>query len=81
METIISGLNVHYTVAGSGPAVLILEGWGTNTDVYASISRLLCKEYTVYTLDFPGFGESEEPKEAWDVGNYADFTEEFIKDL
>lgn len=81
MELTVKGLNTYYTVEGSGPAVLVLEGWGTNTAVYAPISSLLSGKYTVYTLDFPGFGRSEEPKEVWDVGMYADFTVEFAKAL
>ncbi len=79
MELTLSGLKIHYTVEGDGPAVLILEGWGTNTTVYSSVSSLLSAKYTVYTLDFPGFGESEEPKTPWDVGNYSDFVVEFAK--
>ena len=81
MEIVLSGLTAYYTVAGAGPAVLILEGWGTNTEVYAPIARVLAEKYTVYTLDFPGFGKSEEPKDPWDVGDYANFTAAFIAAL
>ncbi len=81
MQMTIDGLNIYYTSEGSGAPVLILEGWGTNTEVYALISRLLSQKYTVYTLDFPGFGRSEEPKNAWDVSAYAEFTEKFISAL
>ena len=84
MEYTVNGLRVNCRVDGEGEgrsAVLILEGWGTNTDVYASIATLLAKKYTVYTLDFPGFGKSEEPKEVWDVGAYADFTASFIRQM
>ena len=35
----------------------------------------------VYAIDFPGFGKSDEPKEAWDVGQYADLTEKFIEKM
>ena len=31
-------------------------------------------------VDFPGFGKSEEPADAWDVGAYADMVKAFIKD-
>ncbi|MBQ9130370.1 MAG: alpha/beta hydrolase [Clostridia bacterium] len=79
MTVTICGRDVHYTVEGQGAPVLILEGWGTNTDVYASISRLLSTRYTVYTLDFPGFGKSPEPDTVWDVGDYASFTRAFIQ--
>ena len=79
MTVIIQGREVHYTVEGEGAPVLILEGWGTDTTVYSSISRLLSSKYTVYTWDFPGFGKSPEPDTPWDVGAYADFTRAFIE--
>ena len=84
MECTINGQRVFFRKdACEEPrgAVLILEGWGTNTDVYAPIAALLSQKYTVYTLDFPGFGQSEEPKDVWDVGAYADFTADFIRHL
>ena len=81
MQITVDGSNVYYTAEGSGAPVLILEGWGTNTEVYASIAHPLSQKYTVYTLDFPGFGRSEEPKEGWDVGKYAEFTKKFISAL
>ena len=74
----LDGKKLHYTVKGQGAPVLILEGWGTNTEVYASIADLLAAKYTVYTLDFPGFGKSPEPDRPFDVGDYARLTRAFI---
>ena len=79
MEIVIGERRLHYTVKGQGAPVLILEGWGTNTEVYASIADLLCTKYTVYTLDFPGFGKSPEPDSPWDVFQYAAITRAFIE--
>ncbi|MBQ8235564.1 MAG: alpha/beta hydrolase [Clostridia bacterium] len=79
MTVTIKGREVQYTMEGQGAPVLILEGWGTNTQVYSSISHLLSSKYTVYTLDFPGFGKSPEPDTVWDVGAYAEFTRAFIE--
>lgn len=81
MELTLLGLKIHCKVDGAGPAVLILEGWGTNAEVYASVSSLLSPKYTVYTPDLPGFGKSEEPDCPWDVGRYADFVIAFAKEL
>ncbi len=32
-------------------------------------------------MDLPGFGQTAEPLEAWDVGQYAEFVKEFIRSL
>ena len=78
MEVTVKGLKVYYTVEGCGAEdVLILEGWGTNTQVYRPISAQLSQKYRVFTPDLPGFGKSEEPKENWTVGDYAAFVKEF----
>lgn len=79
MEITLGGQKLYYTVKGQGAPVLILEGWGTNTEVYASVSNLLSSKYTVYTLDFPGFGKSPEPDCVWDVASYAKLTRLFIE--
>ena len=77
MEVTVKGLKVYYTVEGCGAEdVLILEGWGTNTQVYRPISAQLSQKYRVFTPDLPGFGKSEEPKENWTVGDYAAFVKE-----
>lgn len=75
----IDNVNVHYKASGEGKDVLLLHGWGTNLDTFASVHSLLEKNFRVYSIDFPGFGESEEPKEPWDVGKYTEFLAKFIE--
>lgn len=55
---------------------VILEGWGTNIPVYDSVAATINTKMKVLLFDLPGFGESDEPKEAWSVDDYSDF---FIK--
>ncbi len=81
MELTLLGQKIHCKTEGTGPAAIILEGWGTNADVYSSISAQLSVKYTVYTPDLPGFGKSEEPHSPWDVGDYADIVIAFAKEL
>ena len=51
-----------YTVEGTGSqAVILMHGWGCNHTTLASIERLLTGSFTVYNVDFPGFGDSSEP--------------------
>ena len=74
----IKGLRVHYTKNGDGPALILMHGWGCNTTTLASIERVAVETNTVYNIDFPGFGESEEPHEIWGTYEYADMLREFV---
>jgi pimeloyl-ACP methyl ester carboxylesterase len=75
------GKPVSYTVSGSGPALLLLHGWGSSAAVMAAPARALQDIFTCYALDFPGFGDSSEPDRAWSVDDYADLVEGFIEAL
>ena len=44
----------------------------------SAIESHLNQFFTVYNLDFPGFGESEDPKDPWGVSEYVQFLEDFI---
>jgi pimeloyl-ACP methyl ester carboxylesterase len=41
----------------------LLHGWGANIKTFDPVHKHLEKHFKVYSLDFPGFGESEEPPE------------------
>lgn len=78
MFTEINGLRVHYEVSGEGQPVLLLHGWGANLGTFQHVHKFLEKDFMVYSIDFPGFGESEEPHQPWGIYDYADFTKLFI---
>ncbi len=74
MEIIVDGYKISYKITGGGDeTVVILQGWGTEFSVYDSVAACINSRYRVVQFDFPGFGASEEPREAWDVDAYADF--------
>ncbi len=74
MEIIVDGYKISYKITGGGDeTVVILQGWGTEFSVYDSVAACINSQYRVVQFDFPGFGASEEPREAWDVDAYADF--------
>ena len=79
--TEIGGLKTAYTEEGSGSDVILLHGWGQNKEMMGKISEHLSDRFHVYALDFPGFGESDEPAEAWGVPDYEVFLGEFIRQL
>ena len=59
----INGLNFHYTVQGNGSPIVLMHGWGCNSTTLASIENVAAENHTVYNVDFPGFGKSQEPTE------------------
>lgn len=78
MKVNIEGIDINYIVEGNGPNVLLLHGWGANIDTMMPIFNLLVKNFRVYAIDFPGFGQSEEPGEVFGVYDYARVTKKFI---
>lgn len=69
-----------YTVEGTGSqAVILMHGWGCNHTTLASIERLLTGSFTVYNVDFPGFGDSTEPPVEWGMEQYTAIIEQMVK--
>ena len=78
----IKGLKINYKTLGEGKPLLILHGWGSSSEKWQKIGELLVqKGMRVIIPDLPGFGKSEEPQKAWNLDDYCDFVEEFIKIL
>ena len=74
----IQDLNVYYEKSGrKGKKVVLLHGWGQNTKMMSFIADALSKHFIVYNIDFPGFGESQEPSVVWGCEDYTEFLHEF----
>lgn len=43
---------------GQGEDVVLLHGWGMNSDVWQSIIPVLQENYCIHRVDLPGYGES-----------------------
>ena len=74
----IDGINVNYEIKGQGDYVFLLHGWGSNLGLFSAVADIISQKYTVVSFDFPGFGQTPEPPEVWDVSKYAEFTSKFI---
>ncbi len=78
----INGINIHYERQGQGRPVLILHGWGASIEAVRPIMNCMAQlGYEAIAIDFPGFGETREPSEAWGVPEYAAMTKAFIEAL
>lgn len=80
----VDGFPVAYTLAGPEDAkttAVLLQGWGTDFRVYDYIEACIADRIRLVRFDFPGFGGTPEPKEAWNVGQYAEFFCHFMEAL
>lgn len=79
MSTInIDGIKLYFEKYGTkGDKVILLHGWGQNTEMMAFIGEHLKSHFVVYNIDFPGFGKSEEPNDVWGCEDYTNLIHEF----
>lgn len=76
----IDGMKMYYEKSGEkGRPVILLHGWGQNTEMMAFIADFLKDHFIVYNLDFPGFGKSDEPKETWGCEEYTEWLHAFCE--
>lgn len=81
MKIKLNNLDINYEVHGSGKPLVLLHGWGSNIGNFKPVINYYKKHFKVIALDFPGFGQSQEPKTPWTVDDYADFTLDFFEAL
>jgi pimeloyl-ACP methyl ester carboxylesterase len=55
----IDGYRVHYVEQGSGPAMVLVHGFGGSTYQYRKLMPLLARDHRVVAVDLKGFGYSE----------------------
>lgn len=78
MKVLVDDIVVNYQTTGSGKAILMLHGWGSDLKTFDKLSSDLSKYYQIVRLDLPGFGQSELPPTDWDLAHYVDFVADFI---
>ncbi len=81
MHIKIGNVKVNYIQYGEGKDVILLHGWGQNIVMMKPLGDNLCDKFRVTIIDFPGFGESDEPIEAWTISDYAQMLEKLVKEL
>jgi len=81
-EVLINNLKVNYKIAGEGPAILVLHGWGGSSDSWIMVQNVLANQgYKVIIPDFPGFGKSVTPSNPWSIFDYTKWLIDFINYL
>ena len=81
MKIKVKDININYIQYGEGKDIVLLHGWGQNIEMMKPLGDPLSNKYKITIIDFPGFGESEEPKTAWTIDDYSEMLGEIIKKL
>lgn len=53
--------DIHYKVAGQGPALVLIHGFGASSDHWRKNISELASAHRVYAIDLIGFGQSAKP--------------------
>ncbi|MCH5230315.1 MAG: alpha/beta hydrolase [Muribaculaceae bacterium] len=82
-EIEIQGIKVNYNETGNpdGSPVILLHGWGCNFTTVRSIAASLEDGMRVISIDLPGHGKSEEPKNVWGTKDFANLIKLFCREL
>ncbi len=74
-------LNINYQIYGKGQPLILLHGWGVNFHTFDYLIDYLKNDFTIFAIDLPGFGQSNEPKNSYNLSNYVNFLRTFIIEL
>jgi pimeloyl-ACP methyl ester carboxylesterase len=66
-----NGATIHVRVGGSGPAVVLLHGYGESGDMWVPMAADLARDHTVVVPDLRGMGLSSKPAGGFDKKNQA----------
>jgi sigma-B regulation protein RsbQ len=59
----VEGLKIHSSSVGSGPTIVFVHGWTCDSSSWTAQVPAFAKDHRVITLDLPGHGTSESPKD------------------
>ena len=65
------GATIHLRVGGSGPAVVLLHGFGDTGDMWEPVATALAAGHTVIVPDLRGMGLSSHPEDGYDKKSQA----------
>lgn len=63
--------------SGTGPALVLIHGVGTNSSIWERAVPILSERRRVTSIDLPGFGASPPPPD-WELGSVADLIAEAL---
>ena len=73
----IGELDVRYYTGGSGEPLLVIHGGANGAGAWKQNAAELCKNYTVYVPELPGFGNSQPLEGVYYIPELVDFVDRF----
>lgn len=71
--------SIYYEKYGNGKdTILILPGWGFTRPTFTTLINFLSRNYTIYIVDYPGFGKSSIKEKDLTIYDYASTIREFM---
>ena len=61
-----NGISIHVRTGGSGPAVVLIHGYGETGDMWAPLAAELARDHLVIVPDLRGLGLSSKPADGFD---------------
>jgi pimeloyl-ACP methyl ester carboxylesterase len=71
-RAMVNGVRLHYLTAGSGEPLLLLHGVPKTSYYWRKVLPLLTPHYTVVAPDLRGFGDSQHPRDGYDMRTVAE---------
>ena len=81
MKIKLKNIDINYIQYGEGKDIVLLHGWGQNIEMMKFLGDKFSNDYRITILDFPGYGESDEPEEAWFISDYCDLVHDLVTEL
>lgn len=76
---VVDGLNTKFLHGGSGQKILLLHGWGSNSEKYRAGFEIFPENVgEIFIPDLPCFGATNCPPKAWSVSDYVEWVKKFI---
>ncbi len=73
--------SMYYEKHGNGDkTLLILPGWGNTRNTFRMMIDYFKDKYTIYIVDYPGFGKSVFPNRDLTIYDYANIIRDFMTD-
>lgn len=77
----IDNRKIHFKKFGRGRPIVFVHGWGGSMYSLHELATIASKKHTVYIIDLPGFGKSDNPPPHWGVEGYAELVAYFMKEM
>lgn len=82
MFFVYNNISMYYEKHGNGKkTILILPGWGNTRITFNYLIDKLKEYFTIYIVDYPGWGNSPFPNKDLTIYDYADLIHEFTIEL